>query len=245
MILSFLLCLFLPLTRCCSGTCFWKSLGNSWRVRGPWSMEKSLSVLIGERAWCWHNLQQGMPHWVTAIGRQKKCSGHGTRGCPSQWWFCLQDIQAVSMQPQIHRAVICPMVPVPDLQTKAADLRLACKDVGRKWTTKWKWALRKGAIIAFTWSISLPSGSSRYFYVISFFTNIPLDSRDFSAKEILQWPQTNPSCCVSNHAPKDFQIPNLKSLYCMLRILQASNIRLLLGPYWPTRCWQGGTERPG
>lgn len=164
MILSFLLCLLLLLTRCCSGTCFWKSLVNSWRVRGPWSTEK-YSVLLRERAWWLHDLELEMPHLGDSHWKAIKVLW--------PWHMCLSFSAMIFPTGHPGRknatdsqsTVICSMGSVPDQQTKTAELRLSCKDVGGKWTTpKWKWA-----IMTFTWSISLPSGSTRYFYVMSFF----------------------------------------------------------------------------
>lgn len=219
MILSFLLCLLLLLTRCCSGTCFWKSLVSSWRVRGPWSTEKS-SVILRERAWWLHNLELEMPHLGDSHRKAKKVLW--------LWYMWLSFSVMIfppghpgrkNAAPDSQSTVICSMVPVPDQQTKTAELRLSCKDVGGKWTTP----KRKWAIMAFTWSISLPSGSTQVLLCnVNFFTNIPLNSWDSSAKEILQWPQTNPSCCVSNHAPQRF--PNIKP---KIPLLHAKNITSL------------------
>lgn len=62
MLLSSLLSLLPPLTRCCSGACSWKPVGNSSRVRGPWSVEKPSPPLVWERAWWLHHPKLEMTH---------------------------------------------------------------------------------------------------------------------------------------------------------------------------------------
>lgn len=159
MIVSSLLPLLPLLRRCCSGTCSWKPAGNSSWVRGLWR-----NLFIWQRAWWLHHLELEMPHLGDSCRKANKTL------LLDYMWLLLSVILPTGQPGGKHAAPdsestkISSLVPVPDGQSKTADLRLACKDVAEKWTAlKWKWSPRKDADTTLTWSISLTPGSIRYF----------------------------------------------------------------------------------